>query len=253
MTKWQKIVCVTRCCWSLDRVFFLVVGCCCAFLSVLFLLFFHQRRFFQGMMMMMLSLLFYFRRSGFSLVLFLFFGVWDGSSRDGRAAVADFVLLAAGGGGGDSWQVDLWICVYVLAAYAISYSSSAGKKERAFKSFFQAPFGTLHTRYPPPIAFSFLLRPSLAISWLLFLVLLRNLWIKEKRLIMQFEYSRQYLTTHHESFQVGGVDLSSLNAELCEGVVDLLGRELVSPGHKRVSEPVKVHVCVKMQVSMCVF
>jgi hypothetical protein len=36
---------------------------------------------------------------------------------------------------------------------------------------------------------------------------------------------------------VGGVDLSALDLELRESVVDLLGGELVAPGHKRVLEP----------------
>jgi hypothetical protein len=42
---------------------------------------------------------------------------------------------------------------------------------------------------------------------------------------------------HHESLEVGGVDLSALDLELRESVVDLLGGELVAPGHKRVLEP----------------
>ncbi len=42
---------------------------------------------------------------------------------------------------------------------------------------------------------------------------------------------------YHESFEVVGVDLSALDLELCEGVVDLVAGELVAPRHQRVPEP----------------
>ena len=47
------------------------------------------------------------------------------------------------------------------------------------------------------------------------------------------------LLCHHESLEVLGVDLAALDPELGEGVVHLLLRELVAPGHQGVSEPAR--------------
>ena len=45
------------------------------------------------------------------------------------------------------------------------------------------------------------------------------------------------LLGHHEAFEVCSVDLAILDPELCERIVHLLLRELVSPSHQRVLEP----------------
>ena len=43
----------------------------------------------------------------------------------------------------------------------------------------------------------------------------------------------------HDALQVLGVDHPAVDLELTEGVVDLVGGELLTPGHQRVPEPVE--------------
>ena len=43
----------------------------------------------------------------------------------------------------------------------------------------------------------------------------------------------------HDALQVLGVDHAAVDLELTEGVVDLVGGELLTPGHQRVPEPVR--------------
>ena len=43
----------------------------------------------------------------------------------------------------------------------------------------------------------------------------------------------------HDALQVLGVDHPAVDLELAEGVVNLVGGELLTPGHQRVPEPVR--------------
>ena len=43
----------------------------------------------------------------------------------------------------------------------------------------------------------------------------------------------------HDALQVLGVDHPAVDLELAEGVVNLVGGELLTPGHQRVPEPVE--------------
>ena len=45
------------------------------------------------------------------------------------------------------------------------------------------------------------------------------------------------LLCHHDALEVLGVDHPAVDLELAESVVDLVRRELLTPGHQRVSEP----------------
>ena len=46
-----------------------------------------------------------------------------------------------------------------------------------------------------------------------------------------------FLLRHHDALEVFGVDHAAVDLELAEGVVDLVRRELLTPGHQRVPEP----------------
>ena len=47
------------------------------------------------------------------------------------------------------------------------------------------------------------------------------------------------LLGHHEAFEMLTVDHAAVDLELAEGVVDLVGGELLTPGHQGVAEPAK--------------
>ena len=47
------------------------------------------------------------------------------------------------------------------------------------------------------------------------------------------------LLGHHQPLELSAVDHSSFDLKLAERVVDLVGAELLPPGHHRVSEPKK--------------
>ena len=94
------------------------------------------------------------------------------------------------------------------------------------------------------------------------------LWKKWRRFLPTFSFNREAILwhlAHHESFQVSSVDLSVLDLELAEGVVDLLLAELVAPGHQGVPEPGRTqlkacfkrylkqyvsHLCVDLSVDL---
>ena len=46
----------------------------------------------------------------------------------------------------------------------------------------------------------------------------------------------------HDALQVLGVDHPAVDLELAEGVVNLVGGELLTPGHQRVPEPVEEEI-----------
>ena len=46
-----------------------------------------------------------------------------------------------------------------------------------------------------------------------------------------------FLLRHHDALEVFGVDHAAVDLELAEGVVDLVRRELLAPGHQWVPEP----------------
>ena len=48
----------------------------------------------------------------------------------------------------------------------------------------------------------------------------------------------------HDALQVLGVDHAAVDLELAEGVVNLVGGELLTPGHQRVPEPVEEEISV---------
>ena len=48
----------------------------------------------------------------------------------------------------------------------------------------------------------------------------------------------------HDALQVLGVDHPAVDLELAEGVVNLVGGELLTPGHQRVPEPVEEEISV---------
>merc|ERR1719400_842983 len=56
-----------------------------------------------------------------------------------------------------------------------------------------------------------------------------------------------FLLGHHYTFQVGSVDHSPVDLELAEGIVNLAGTELLSPGHQRVSEHLGVNLTVDLE------
>ena len=56
----------------------------------------------------------------------------------------------------------------------------------------------------------------------------------------------------HDALQVLGVDHPAVDLELAEGVVNLVGGELLTPGHQRVPEPVEeeISACAEKSVWM---
>ena len=50
------------------------------------------------------------------------------------------------------------------------------------------------------------------------------------------------LLGHHEALDVGRVDHPVLDLELVEGVVYLIGGELLAPGHQGVPEPAPIQI-----------
>jgi len=51
----------------------------------------------------------------------------------------------------------------------------------------------------------------------------------------------------HETLQVGGIDHSTVDLELSEGIVDFGGGELVAEGHEGVSEGLSINLAVDLE------